>query len=134
MNTRWSLGPILGIALASFAAHAASAPDTLAVAESAARAGEATPEGKKLSESVGQAFGREHGTTIQKCAKETKRPNLANFDLFLRLEGTGNVDQVWVKPTTNLATCVQGKLVGWKTTKPSKGGTWVKVAVVLKPK
>lgn len=125
---------ILGVALASIASHAATVPDPLAFAESAARAGEATPEGKKFGEAVGNAFGREHGTTIQKCAKETKRPNLENFDLFLRLEGSGIVDQAWVKPTTNLATCVQGKLVGWKTTAPSKGGTWVKVAVVLKPK
>ena len=134
MKIRCGLGVVLGITLASSAAQAASPPDTLAVAESAAKSGEATPEGRKFGETVGQAFGREHGATIQKCAKETKRPDLTNFNLFLRIDGTGIVDQVGIKPTTNLATCMQGKLPGWKTTPPPKAGFWVKVSVNLKPK
>jgi hypothetical protein len=114
--------------------HSGWADTALSAAESAAKAGAQTPDGKKFGEALGQAFGREHGTTIQGCAKDTKRPDLSDFDLLLRIDGTGVVDQALVKPSTNLATCVQQKVVGWKTSLPPYAGFWVQVAVNLKRK
>ena len=103
-------------------------------AESAAKADAETGEGKKFGEALAQAFGREHGSTIQRCAKEAKRPDLSNFDLFLRLDETGVVDQAFVAPATALAMCVREKLPGWKRSTPPHAGFWVKVAVNLKSK
>jgi hypothetical protein len=110
------------------------AQDTLSTAEAGAQAGAATAEGKAFGELLGQAFGREHGPTIQQCAKETKRPDLTAFDLFLRIGGTGLVAEALAKPATNLARCVQGKVVGWKAPAPPQPGFWVKVGVNLKRK
>jgi hypothetical protein len=110
----------------------ALAQDGFSAAEAAARASGETAEGKAFAESVGQAFGREHGPTIQRCAKETKRPDLAAFELLLRVAATGLVEEVLAKPETNLARCVRGKLVGWKAPSPPRPGVWVNVAVNLK--
>ena len=114
--------------------YSALGQDPLSAAESAAKAGAETAEGKKFGEVLGQTFGREHGVTIQRCAKETKRPDLSDFDLFLRIDGAGVVEQAWVKPGTNLATCVQSKVVGWKTSLPPHAGFWGRVGVNLKRK
>jgi hypothetical protein len=103
-------------------------------AKSAAEADAGTAEGKKFGEALAQAFGREHGSTIQRCAKETKRPDLSDFDLFLRLDATGVVDQAIAEPATALATCVREKMSGWKVSTPPHAGFWVKVDVNLKPK
>jgi hypothetical protein len=103
-------------------------------AKSAAEADAGTAEGKKFGEAVAQAFGREHGSTIQRCAKETKRPDLSDFDLFLRLDVTGVVDQAIEEPATAIATCVRRKMSGWKVSTPPHAGFWVKVDVNLKPK
>ena len=103
-------------------------------AKSAAEADAETAEGKKFGEALAQAFGRDHGTTIQRCAKETKRPDLSDFDLFLRLDGTGVVDQAFEEPATELATCVRKKMSGWKVSTPPHAGFWVKVDVDLKRK
>ena len=103
-------------------------------AKSAAAADAETPEGRKFGEAVAQAFGREHGSTIQRCAKEAKRPDLSDFDLFLRLDGNGVVDQAFEEPATALATCVREKMSGWKVSSPPHAGFWVKVDVNLKPK
>jgi len=106
----------------------------LSQAKSAAEADAETPEGKKFGEALAQAFGREHGSTIQRCAKDAKRPDLSNFDLLLRLDATGAVDQAIEDPATALASCVREKMSGWKVATPPHAGFWVKVDVNLKPK
>ena len=115
-------------------ARAAVGEDPVTAAESAAKAGAEEPDGKAFGELLGQAFGREHGATIQRCAKETKKPELSDFALLLRVDGTGVVDQALVRPVTNLATCVRGKMIGWKGSVPPRAGFWVKVGVNLKRK
>ncbi len=108
--------------------------DTVSAAESAAKADAETFDGKKFGEVLGRAFSREHRTTIERCAKQTKPPDLSDFGLLLRVDGTGVVEQALVKPSTNLATCVQNKMKGWKTSVPPHAGFWVRVGVRLKRK
>ena len=110
------------------------ADDEFAAAEAAAKANSGTPAGAKYQATVGQAFGREHGVTVGKCAKETKRPQLTDFNLFLRMDAAGAVEQVLVQPRTNLSGCVQDKLPGWKVPEPPHAEFWVKVPVTLKRK
>lgn len=106
--------------------------DDFAAAEAVARADANTADGKKFAEVLGTTFGKEHGRTIQQCAKQSKRPDLSDFDILVRVDGTGVVDQALVKPTTTLATCVGGKLLGWKTSVPPHVGFWAKIGVNLK--
>ena len=124
-------------ALLAFSLGASSpclAVDEISTVETAAKAGAETAEGKKFGDELGQAFGREHASTIRRCAKVTKRPDLSNFDLFVRVDGAGVVDQALVNPATNLATCVKDAMPGWKVSAPTQAGFWVKVGVVLKGK
>ena len=115
-------------------AQSADGQVQISQAKSSAAADAETAEGKKFGEALAEAFGREHGSTIQRCAKETKRPDLSDFDLFLRLDETGVVDQAFEDPATVLATCVRDKMAGWKVSTPPHAGFWVKVDVNLKPK
>jgi len=108
-----------------------AAEDPVAAAELAAKAGAATPEGKKFQDALEQPFAREHAGTIQRCARETKRPELTDFHLLLRVDGAGVVDQALVKPSTNVAVCVQKSMVGWKTPPPPHAGFWLDIGVRL---
>jgi hypothetical protein len=112
----------------------ATAQDDLPTAESAAKAVADTEDGKKFQEAVGSAFGREHGSTIQRCAKEAKGAGLANFDLFLRIGQGGTVDEALVNPPGPIASCVKDKMTGWRVSVPPHPGFWVKVGVNLKSK
>lgn len=114
--------------------HPSLGQDHLPAAESAAKAGAETTEGKEFEDAVGQAFGRDRGGTIQQCATNARRGDLSNFIVFLRVDGTGVVDQALVKPATTLATCVQVKMAGWKLSVPPRAGFWVKVGVKLETK
>lgn len=113
-------------------AHAAVTDNRIAIAEASARAGAARPEGRKFEEIVGQAFGRERAATVAQCARSMRRPELSDFDLFLRVNVTGTVEESLAKPTTNLADCVRSKLVGWRVPAPPRAGHWVKVGVKLR--
>ena len=122
------------VVLSSFPVRAEEPEDPVAAAEAAAKAGADTPDGKKFREALEPVFGREHGPTFRQCASETRQPDLSDFHLLLRIDGTGAVDQALVKPSTNLATCVQKKLLSWKTTVPPRAGFWVDISVRLKRK
>ncbi len=111
-----------------------AAEDRVAAAESAAKSTAVTPEGKKYEDEVGTAFGRDHGKGIQACAREVKRPDLSDFHVFLRVSAVGQVDEALVKPSTNLAACLQGRLKNWKIGAPPKADSWVRVHVKLKSK
>ncbi len=106
-----------------------AADDPVAVAESAAEVSAATAEGKAFLGDVGVAFGRDHGKSIRECAAEVGRPDPSEFVLLLQFGGSGAVLQALVKPSTNIAVCLQGKVRGWKVRVPPAAGTWVKVRI-----
>lgn len=108
--------------------------DPFAAAEAEAKAAAETPEGKKFQEAVGAAFGREQSAAFKRCAKQTKRADLSNFDLLLRVDAAGNVDRTLARPATNLAECVRTSLNGWKVGVPPRADQWVKIEVNLKKK
>ena len=122
------------LALASTRGQSAVEQVQISQAKSAAQADAETAEGKKFGEALGQAFGREHSGTIQRCAKEAKGRDLSHFDLFLRLDATGVVDQALEEPATALASCVRAKMSGWKVAAPPHAGFWVRVDVNLERK
>ena len=111
-----------------------TAQDPVAAAESAAKVAAATPEGKKYEQEVATAFGRDHGKTIQACAKEVKRPDLSDFQVLVRVGAAGQVEEALVKPGTTLAGCLRPKLKPWKVGVPPRPDQWVRVEVKLKRK
>jgi hypothetical protein len=124
---------LAAVALSAGPRHGA-AQDPVSAAASAAEAMAATPEGKKYRDEVGTAFGRDQGKNIQACANGVKRPDLSDFHVFVRVSAAGQVEEALVKPDTNLAACLQGKLKGWKLGAPPPAGQWVSVEVKLKRK
>jgi hypothetical protein len=131
-SRRWMAGAAFVAILPLVGAGVAQGQDRLPAAIAAAADNANTPDGKKFTEAVGQAFGREHKSTIQSCAKSVRRPDLSSFSLLLRVNGTGVVDQALVKPRTNLSGCVQGKVTEWKAGVPPREDYWVKIDVNLK--
>jgi hypothetical protein len=134
MSASRCLVMVLATMLLSGMSGTTAAEDPVAAAESAAEAAAATPEGKKYEDQVGTAFGRDQGKSIQACAREVKRPDLSDFHVFVRVNAAGRVEQALVKPNTNLAACLQGKLRAWKVAAPPHADQWVSVHVKLQSK
>ena len=135
------MNPRLALALVSLALTIAGtnlqAQEPPAVAAAAAKSSRETAEGRKFADTVGEAFGGEQAGAIQKCARETRRPDLSDFELVLRierLEATGIVREAFTQPATALARCLAASLPGWKVAPPPVGHEWVSIAVRLKPR
>jgi len=135
-TTAWRAFPtaLLVLAIGAMPATGGGEEDPFTRADTEAKALTATPEGKDYGEAVGRAFGRDHAATINRCARTTKRPDLSNFDLLLRIDAAGVVQEALVKPGTNLAACVCGALKGWKVAPPPRSDAWVRVGIALKRK
>ena len=134
MSTNVYLVMGLAAVVLSGVSGSATAEDPVAAAEGAAKAAAATPEGKRYAAEVATAFGRDQGKSIQSCAREVKRPELSDFHVFVRVSAVGQVEEALVKPSTNLAACLQGKLKAWKVSAPPEADSWVSVHVKLKAK
>ena len=134
MSARRCLAIGLAAVVVSGSSRSVAAEDPVAAVESAAAAAAATPEGKKYEEEVATAFGRDHGKSIQTCAREVKRPDLSDFQVFVRVSAAGQVEEALVKPSSNLADCVRAKLTPWKLGVPPRPDQWVRIQVKLKRK
>ena len=134
MSASRCLVMIVATTLLSGISGSVAAEDPVAAAERAAEATAATPEGKKYEDQVGTAFGRDQGKSIQACAREIKRPDLSDFRVFVRVSAAGQVEEALVKPSTNLAACLQGKLKTWNVGAPLHADQWVSVQVTLQRK
>ena len=63
------------VVLLPFRGQSAVGGVQISQAKSAAEADAETADGKKFGEALAQAFGREHGSTIQRCAKDVDSPD-----------------------------------------------------------
>ena len=134
MSARFCLVMGLTAMVLSGGSEIAAAEDPVAVAEGLAKGAAATPEGKKYEDAVATAFGRDQVKAIQSCARAVKRPDLSDFQVFVQVSAAGEVEEAFVKPNTNLAACLQGKLKGWKVIAPPQANSWVNIQVKLKAK
>jgi hypothetical protein len=124
-----------GVLLLSLASPIpAVAEDPWSTAEAAAISEWKNAEGKNYGKTLEATFVKEHGATLTVCAKETENPDLSNFTVLLSIDSHGVVEQVMVKPETNIAICLKGKLTGWKTTPPPHENFWAKLGLKLKSK
>jgi len=131
--SRFSASVVLCVLILGFQ-PATGAQDTWAAAKAQADAFEESAAGKPFVEAVSKAFEKEHSPTFSVCAKEVRRPDLSDFTLLLKVAGDGQVSDALAQPGTNLASCMCGKLKGWKVSPPPEAGAWVEIDVHLKPK
>jgi hypothetical protein len=108
--------------------------DRLAVAVAAVKANASTAAGRAYQEVVGKAFGRDHSATVGQCARGVKRTDLSDFSAFIRVGRRGVVEEVLVKPATNLSACTQQRLAHWAVPEAPSADYWVSVDVRLRAK
>ena len=110
----------------------AVAAESWSSAEKAAVSGWKDDAGKSFGKTLERAFSKEKRGAVSQCAKDLDKPDLTSFTVLLRIGGDGVTNEVLVKPESNLAVCVKGKLEGWNTPPPPHADFWAKLEVKLK--
>ena len=132
LATRFLVLTLLSGSVQTPGAEQASAEESWSGAEAAAISEWGNSEGKSYGRSLEKSFSKDHSATIGVCAKEAQKPDLSKVTLLLRIDAAGVVESAMVKPATNVAVCLQGKIKGWKAIPPPHGGFWAKLEVKLK--
>jgi len=114
------------VALASFctAADKKKLSDALAAVDANLK----TSAGKKYDESLGGEFSAKYISSLKQCKQSM--PTGANadpFDMFLKLDGKGKVQEVLVYPESQLAVCARNALLEGQFIAPPHNDYWVNV-------
>lgn len=90
------------------------------------------PGGHAFEAAVGKQFGVAYGPRVSACAKRINKPDLRDVRVLVRLSLNGRVEEVLVRPETNLALCLRDELKGGSLPVPEAQGYWVHIGMKLK--
>jgi hypothetical protein len=89
-----------------------------------------TAAGKRYDELMGKEFPERYLSSVKQCKKSA--PKLDPFDLLLRLNAKGKVEEVLVYPETEFAICMQTALQEGAFSPPPHEAYWVNVHMEFK--
>jgi len=92
-----------------------------------------TPAGKQYDESFGNELYRNYLPNMKQCKQSAPAgTKLEPFDMVLKLDAQGKVQEVLVYPETQLSNCFRTALLPGKFTAPAHGDYWVNVHMTFK--
>ena len=93
---------ILGITAFAKPAYSAEFSKLLAKADELATHG----SGTHFDNAVGKFTATTFGPVMKRCLTETPNPSYTHFDVVAVLAASGNVEELMVRPETNLSSCI----------------------------
>jgi hypothetical protein len=103
----------------------------LADALSAVEANLKSAEGKKYDESAGKEFSEKFLGSLRQC-RQTADGSDGPFDLLLKLDGGGKVQEALVYPETPLANCERAAMASAQFSPPPHQYYWINIHIQLK--
>jgi hypothetical protein len=100
-------------------------PTDIAIARSAAQKNMKTSEGQAYYRQLRDQFSDKYRQTKARCSTNREVTQLVNFDVYIRLQQNGSVDEVLLSPKSKVASCIREKLVKDRFTPPPQPRYWV---------
>jgi hypothetical protein len=134
MRTIRSRGSVLLLGLLALGALCpASDKKQLSDAIAAVDANLKTAAGKQYDESMGKEFAAKYAPSLRQCKQSSPSGISDAFDIFLKLDGDGKVQEALVYPETPFSMCTRSALLTGKFNPPSHNNYWVNIHLQLKP-
>ena len=89
------------------------------------------PSGHAFEATVGKGFSATYAGRVSACGREVKDPDLRDFEVVLKLSLNGGIEDVLVRPETNVAACLREVLLGGSLPAPETANYWVRVGLKL---
>ena len=120
-RSSWVL--LILLALPSLASDKKKLKDALAAVDANLK----TPSGKRYDEAMSKEFPEKHVDGIRQCKQSVGGKAPAPFDMFLKLDNAGKVNQVLVYPETRMALCSGDALLGETFSPPPHADYWLNI-------
>ncbi|MFZ0806118.1 MAG: hypothetical protein WAN03_08040 [Candidatus Sulfotelmatobacter sp.] len=105
----------------------------LAAALAAVDANLATSAGKEYDELIGKEFPDKYSPSVRQCKQSLPAGAAIDpFDMFLKLNAQGKVQEILVYPETQLSGCIRAALLAGKFSSPPHGDYWINIHLQLK--
>jgi hypothetical protein len=91
-----------------------------------------TPAGKQYDEKIAQEFPAKYISNVRQCKQSNPATSFDPFDIFLRLNSEGKVQEALAYPETALAACTRTALQSGQFSAPPHGEYWINIH--LQPK
>jgi hypothetical protein len=126
--------PIAAVLFASFLSEPAAAIDarTFEAARKAARANAKTAAGKQYQPSFARAFSESQARELGRCVEAQATPDLSPFEALVEIGSTGGVEEVFVRPASNVALCLRDSIQKARFPRPPRGHYWTSTTLRLK--
>jgi hypothetical protein len=87
-----------------------------------------TSAGKQYDASLGSEFSAKYMSNLKQCKQSIPAGSSTDpFDMFLKLDGRGKVQDALVYPETPLALCARTALLAGQFSAPPHGDYWINV-------
>ena len=91
-----------------------------------------TSAGKQYDELIGKEFPEKYWSEVRKCKQSLPGTSTDPFDMFLRLNADGKVQEVLIYPETRFASCIRDAVLVGKFTNPPHDTYWINIHVQIK--
>ena len=89
--------------------------------------------GKHYDETVGNEFPARFQSSVKQCKQSLPAGSTATpFDMFLKLDAKGKIQEALVDPETALAICTQTALLAGSFSPPPRGDYWINIHMEFK--
>jgi hypothetical protein len=87
-----------------------------------------TAAGKQYDESIGSEFSAKYMSNLKQCKQSIPAGSSTDpFDMFLKLDGKGKVQEALIYPETPLALCARTALLAGQFSAPPHGDYWINI-------
>jgi hypothetical protein len=97
----------------------------LTAANAAVEANLKTPEGKKYEQQLGTELPTKYVPALRQCKQSVG--NSSGFDMFLKLNADGKVQQALIYPENAFTTCARNGASNLQLSAPPHGDYWINV-------
>ena len=128
-----SLATLLVVSLSLASMCFAADKKELAAALAAVEANLKTSAGKQYDELIGKEFPEKYLASVKQC-KQSLPPGVSidSFDMFLKLNTAGKVQEALVYPESQFAGCTRTALLAGKFSNPPHDDYWINIHMQFK--
>jgi hypothetical protein len=97
---------------------------TFEAAQRAARANAKTAVGKRYQPVFARRFSESQAPALGRCVERQTAPDLSPFEALAEIDAAGGVEEVLVRPASNVALCLRETIRKARFPRPPRGHYW----------